>query len=537
MAISIREARDSDAPQIRDVFLACYGHDYCYPEFYEIEVLKRLIYAGDTLMLSAEDSASGRVVGTASVLLEIGAYSDLVGEFGRLAVHPEFRQRGVGTRLMERRLELVRGRLHVAMSETRVAHSHSLRIGSAHHFAPLGFLPLKLLFNRRESAALMVRYFGDALNLRRNHPRIVPEAYLLAKQSMDSVGLRFDAVVDEDSPSYPYNEEFELVELTEEGYSTLLRIERGRVRKRDVFGPLRLHYGYFKLQAEHSTYLLARRDEAVVGAIGFTHDRVEKTLRVFEIISLEDDVIRFLLTATERRCREDWDVAYIELDVSAYAPRMQRTLVELGFIPVAYAPAFAFHRVERLDIVKMARLLVPAGAGPVELTPSVERVAELVLRGFESRQVLPRIGEAVGAARLFAGLSEEQSRRLAAACRHEVYDAGTRLFAEGEPSDAVHILLAGRAALEIGGAPLPGGAVEAGECLGELSLLSASAHSATAVAISRVEAAVIPHADLVRLVRQRPDIGMVLYRNLAQGLGDKLKRTDATLLLGNAHRR
>ena len=52
-------------------------------------------------------------------------------------------------------------------------------------------------------------------------------------------------------------------------------------------------------------------------------------------------------------------VCCIEVDVSAYAPRMQRTLVELGFLPVAYLPALVFHEVERLDVVKMVRLLDP----------------------------------------------------------------------------------------------------------------------------------------------------------------------------------
>jgi len=31
------------------------------------------------------------------------------------------------------------------------------------------------------------------------------------------------------------------------------------------------------------------------------------------------------------------------------------------------------------------------------------------------------------------------------------------------------------------------------------------------------------------LVRQRPDVGVVLYRNLALGLGDKLRRADGAL--------
>ena len=51
-------------------------------------------------------------------------------------------------------------------------------------------------------------------------------------------------------------------------------------------------------------------------------------------------------------------------------------------------------------------------------------------------------------------------------------------------------------------------------------------HSADAVVRSPVRAAVLPRGDLQELVRQRPDIGVVLFRNLARGLGEKLRRTD-----------
>ena len=67
----------------------------------------------------------------------------------------------------------------------------------------MGFLPLKLRFgSRRESTALLVQYFGEALELRRNHPRIIPEAYQLAGVAMDQVGIKRDFIVDENAPSY-----------------------------------------------------------------------------------------------------------------------------------------------------------------------------------------------------------------------------------------------------------------------------------------------------------------------------------------------
>jgi hypothetical protein len=50
--------------------------------------------------------------------------------------------------------------------------------------------------------------------------------------------------------------------------------------------------------------------------------------------------------------------------VSAHAPRMQRTLIELGFLPVAYLPALVFHDVERLDVVSAKALGVAATPPP-----------------------------------------------------------------------------------------------------------------------------------------------------------------------------
>jgi N-acetylglutamate synthase-like GNAT family acetyltransferase len=526
--ITVREATGGDVPAIRDIFLATYGTDYSDARFYEEAALTRVVYSEGSLLLVAEEAETGRVVGTASVILEVGAYSDLVGEFGRLAVHPAARQHGVGGLLMRERLGRVQDRLQVGLAEARVAHAFSLKIAEAHQFAPVGFLPLKWLLRQRESLALMARYFGNALELRKNHPRVIPEAYPLAHLALENCGLTPDVIVDEDAPSYPPVGGFEVQELTTEGYAALLRIERGRVRHREIFGPVRLHYGFFKLQARRSRYLIAREEGRIAGAVGFTLDPIEKAVRIFELISLHDEVIRFLLADLERSCREQWGVCYAEVDVSAYAPRMQRTLMELGFLPAAYVPALVFHEVERLDVVKMVRLLVAPEAATAGLTPRTKAVAELVLGRFRSRGMLPRIARAVEELSLFSGLAAEQVHRLAGVCALATFAPGEVIFREGEPGRAMHLVLAGEVAIARAGSSGPVGLVTKGECLGEMSLLTAAAHSATATARTEVDAAVLDHCDLAELIRLRPDIGLLLYRNLALGLGEKLKRTGAS---------
>lgn len=513
---------------VLETFRAVYGEDYPYRHFYDPAWLKRAVYTDDQVLLVAEDAGDGAILGTASVVLDVGAHTDLIGEFGRLAVVPEARGRGVGARLMVERLRLVRPRIHVGVVENRCTHPFSQRISHAHGLEPVGFLPLKHRFDRRESVVLFGTHFGNGLRLRRNHPRVIAEAYPLAHLALSNADLANDAIVDDEAPAYPHDDRFEIEGLKAEGLPLLMRIERGRVHHREVFGPMRLQYGFFKLTARQATYLVAREPESgvVAGAIGFLRDEHERSVRIFELISHTDRVIRHLCERLLACCTGDWGVEYVEVDVSAHAPRMQRTLLELGFLPAAFVPAMVFHDVERLDVVKMVRLLVPPDLGEVALTERSARMKEAVMRGFARQAVLPQLREAIGQHAFFQGLTDEQAVRLASAGTVATFGTGGALFRSGEPSGSMYLLLDGEAVVQTrGGCEV--GRVGAGDVLGEVSLLTGEPHSAGARAATPVTAAVLSHEDLRVLTRQRPDIGLVLYRNLAHGLGRKLQRLDA----------
>ena len=527
----IREADEADASAVSEIFRATYGDDYAYPQFYDEKHLKKMIFSDDAVMLVAERTEDGFILGTASVVMDVGAFSDLLGEFGRLAVHPEARGHGVGKMLMTGRLERVRDRLHIGITEARVVHPFSQKIAEQNGFAPVGFLPMKVrMSDQREHVCLMVQHFGPAMNLRRNNPRIVPEVYRLATTAMSHVGIANDAIVDEEAAPYPQAGEYEIVEMTAEGYSDLLRIERGRVRNREVFGPLQLHYGVFMLQARHSNYLIARDRGRIVGAIGFTLDRFDRDIRVFELISLDDDVVRFLFEALVSYGRDQHDIVMFEVDVAADATRMQRTLIELGFVPCAYVPAMAFQRVERRDVVKFERLLQPLELGEVALIESSQEVADVVLRAFSRRTVVPRISEVVNQIELFDGLTDEQVQRLAGIAAYRTVDAGERIITEGEKSDEMYLVLSGEVDVEMSSAASRIGVVSSGECVGEVAMLTRGEHMANCIARTEVELGVVTCERLGNLVRARPDIGVVLYRNLARGLGEKLRRADIEIL-------
>ena len=351
--------------------------------------------------------------------------------------------------------------------------------------------------------------------------------------TLQNVGLDPDVIVDDTAPGYPYDDRFQVGTLTAEGLPLLMRIERGRVRNREVFGPMRLQYGFFKLTARRATYLVAREEAGpyagtLAGAIGYVRDDHERTVRVFELICHDDRSIRFLFEQLLARCEREWGTAYVEVDVSAHAPRMQRTLLELGFLPAAYVPAMVFHDVERLDVVRMVRLFVEPEVGEVVLTPQTGAIAEVVLRNFRRQAVLPQLREALDRLALLQGLSEEQALRVAGACTIIRYAPDERLFGVGDAAEQMFVVIDGVIAV-VHPSGLSIGRVHEGEALGEVALLLGEVHGAAARAAGPVTAAALSAESLLALTRQRPDIGVALYRNLARGLGRKLRRADARL--------
>ena len=285
-----------------------------------------------------------------------------------------------------------------------------------------------------------------------------------------------DPIIDEESAPYPVGADFAVEELRSEGY------RRCSGSSAAACGTARSSARRASTTASSSCaramdYLMARDGEQIVGAIGFTGDALEQTIRV----------------------------------------------IELQFLPAAYVPAIVFHEVERLDIIKMVRIPVLEDLGLLALEPAMQGVADLVMRGFAQRAVAPRMAQAIREVPLFAGMTEEQATRLAGMGAVHSVAADEPVFAEGQRADSLHLVLKGQVRISHGPAADVVGVVGEGETLGELSLLTEKPHSASAIAATDVDLGVVTHADLTDLIRPRHRV--IIYRNLARGLGRKLQRT------------
>lgn len=525
--LEIRPAREEDVVAVRQLFIRSYGLHYRYRDFYDDIWLKKAIFSDNYLFLVAV--LEGRIVGSASIYFDVGSYTDLLGEFGRLVVDPYLRHKGIGSRLMAARLQFARRRLHFGFIHGRTSHLYAQQIGAKYGFKAIGFLPQKSLFEERESIAVMAQLFRSARELRRNHPQIIPEIFPLAARALINLGLLNDLRVIEDADSYPMHEQYEVEELTETGLPYLLRIERGRLKRRQVFGNMMVSYGYFALQAREAQYLVAKRGETIVGAVGYIFDRVGQTIQIIELIDTDDAVAGFLLHELDRRVREDLAVAYVEVAVSAYWPRIQRTLDQLGFCPVAYCPAYVFRETERLDVVRMAKLYIPFDVGHVQLIPEMAEIYDLVVRGFIEKRIGIQVDDFTRSVSIFKGLTDAQLRMLSGICKVVEYPAGAVVFAQDDMNRRLFMVLSGEVDICMGAEKVVVGRVLAGDVLGEIALVEGLPHSATAVAVQDTRLITLANQDFEALIQRYPRIGMTVMRNIALSLGRKLKLVDLTM--------
>jgi CRP/FNR family transcriptional regulator, cyclic AMP receptor protein len=122
---------------------------------------------------------------------------------------------------------------------------------------------------------------------------------------------------------------------------------------------------------------------------------------------------------------------------------------------------------------------------------------------------------------LFAGVPQEDVRRLLAIARRRTFARNEVVFHRGDPANALHLIAAGRFAVTIV-TPLGDTAMlavrGAGDAFGELALVSGgdTERSATVAALEPSETHAVLTDDFARLRRKHPQVDAVLAAILAE---------------------
>jgi small-conductance mechanosensitive channel/CRP-like cAMP-binding protein len=141
--------------------------------------------------------------------------------------------------------------------------------------------------------------------------------------------------------------------------------------------------------------------------------------------------------------------------------------------------------------------------------PQVRDPAGAVLAAIESNE-------------LFAPLSADERRRLAAGARLHTFGEGETVVREGDATSAMFLIASGRAAVSVHGAPGGAGSqklaiLESGTAFGEISLLTGEPRLATVRALTEATLVEIDKATLAPILESNPSLveklgGIILER-------------------------
>ncbi|HRF60489.1 MAG TPA: cyclic nucleotide-binding domain-containing protein [Fimbriimonadaceae bacterium] len=145
--------------------------------------------------------------------------------------------------------------------------------------------------------------------------------------------------------------------------------------------------------------------------------------------------------------------------------------------------------------------------------------------------------EAVAGSYLARGLEPAAIDRVAELGARRAFVPGEPLLRRNAPDDDLHILLAGRARV-MGRTGETLHEIAAGSVVGEIALLDRRPRSASVEAITACDVLAIPASQLLELIESDTAIGVVILKNLAGLLCERLRSTSAqldTVLVLQAH--
>jgi CRP-like cAMP-binding protein len=127
--------------------------------------------------------------------------------------------------------------------------------------------------------------------------------------------------------------------------------------------------------------------------------------------------------------------------------------------------------------------------------------------------------------RLAEHMDAEQRAALCAAMTAVDIEPGVVLFADGQPLDALHVVVSGAIdlSIDVGGKPVLLGHVAAKDFCGELSLLDTTTAYATATAREKSRVLRLTRAALDKLRRSNANVASLLLRALVEDLAERVR--------------
>ena len=530
MAVAqVRLATPSDAERLVELVRASIGNDYPGKEVYDPAWT-----AGQFDPASGQETWIAEVDGTINAAVTILRASEgnvnPVLNLGRNIFRPDSYTNGSAKTLIQSLNQLACERGQIAVARVPANDNKQQILFENFNYSCVGFQPFKHMLQTRVGVLFYVREANQVLTTRLPMSESLPQISELAAIAFDKLKISNPMTVRDGAVGYPLQSDLKIHEANAEDYG----LWKAQVQQSNP--PLEIsggfNTGFGLMRVEYNTPIqsvLAQRDETIVAGVAFYFDEHDRSIRFIDGFSTDDISMGACFQAATKISQERFSAVYVEVDVLATAPRLIKTAEQLGYVPVAYLPAFYFYNGSYSDVVKLIKLNMPYALDAVDFTAEARGVAEIIDRNFQDQKVGVAIINLLRGLPIFEGLGDGELRKIARLFTQKLYRPGEQIFKKGDSGDAAYIVMRGQIdiQLEEGGKPIA--SVASGKIFGELSVLDGAPRNAFAVASQASILLVVQRNALNDLTQREPHLGMVIMRNIAMDLSNKLRFANTTI--------
>ncbi len=523
MGSSIRPASAADAAEWLSLLRAALGDEYPAKEVYDLNWIASQLDPdnGDETWVAEMD---GRLQASIAFLKSDGSNANPVANLGRNLIRPESVANGAAENLMRSVSELAAQRGQMAVIRISALDNPQQILFENLGYACVGFQPLKHLLQQRVGVLFYVRGAKSVLVTRNSLSESLPQVSELGIASLEKLQIPDAMLVRDGASGYPLQCELKAHDGTVDDFE-LWRVQSESANPPvEVSGRFNHGFGLLRIPAPYQLRaFLGQREDKMVAGLTYYFDEQDRCARVTDAFCNDDLSMGALLAHAVKTVQGQLGAVYTEIDILMTAPRLLKSAEQLGFVPVAYLPAFFGRNGRFCDVVKMVKLNVAYSLENGDFTAHAKSTVEIIDRNFQDQKLGLAIINLLRPLSIFAGLGDGELRKIARLFVQKLYRPGDRVFAKGDIGDEAYVVLRGKFNIQLEENAPAIAQLGDGKIFGELAFLDGAPRAALAVAVQPSILLVMKRAAFTDLVRREPGLGMMVMRNLAQDLAVKLR--------------
>jgi hypothetical protein len=526
MGLNIREATPQDAPQWLDLLRCALGDDFPAAEAYDANWIKGQLQPGGENRTYVAD-LDGKLQAAISTLGPSGATGNPVTNLGRNLFRPESYHNGAAEALLRKIEELSAQEKHLIVVRILASDNSQQILFEKQGFICVGYQPFKHLHRSREGVLFYVHFFGEVLATRLPLSDSLPQISELAQAVLDRIQSSTPISVRDGVTGYPLKTELTFHESTPDDFDLWRMQAESANPSPEISGSYNRGLGYLRMAipSQLRTYL-GQREERVVAGIAFYLDEQDRCVRITDSFSSDDLSMGSMLHHVVKVAQDQLSAVYIEVDILMSAPRLLKSAEQLGFVPIAYLPAFYSKSERYADVVKLVKLNMGYALENTSLTTHAQGIVKIVDYNFQDQKIGVAIINLLRGLPIFEGLGDGELRKIARLFTQKLYRPAERVFSKGDSGKEAFIVMRGQVDIVLEENAAPIASVTSGQIFGELAFLDGAARGAHAVASQASILLVIQRSAFSELVQREPHLGMVVMRNVAMDLSNKLRRAN-----------